>query len=366
MKKIFLTLAASLAIFASCDEHNNIQDPEQSQVPDQEQVETEKDVLTPISLKIGNPATRSSEASSYEQDINTLQIMVFTQDVNGAEMYDSYYTFGSESEDYVIYIDPNRTDVSKYRFAAYVNQPELNDQTYMKDWALLSNEKTTSFQMYGESTYTADKLKTEKTANIIVSRQCSRIEVHEIAVDWTNSVNARKEFKLKGIYLMDVPGVSENHYDVDLSVSENKNLWVNRNRYTPSNLDNLLYDRISDIEVKETDSYKNSHYLYGYISGLTVYNEGEDWNNDNWQPSGTRLVIEAEFDGSPCYYAIKLNELNTDKASVKNKIFIFTKITITKPGSEHPYSPLGTENPVTVSVTVDDWKPGFEGNYTVQ
>ena len=56
MKKIFITLAVSLAIFASCDKHNDIQNPEQSQAPDQEQVETEKDVLTPISLKIGNPA----------------------------------------------------------------------------------------------------------------------------------------------------------------------------------------------------------------------------------------------------------------------------------------------------------------------
>ena len=362
MKKTFLLFAASLAAIVSCDRSNIIP----NDIPQEdtgEKIETEEDTLTPIRLNIAGQETKALSASSNEKTINSLQVIVYTKDASGTESYDSYYTFGDNSDDYVIYIDPNRTDVSEYRFAAYANQPAMNDETYAQDWALFSNESLSNFQMYGEKTYTVTDLKKAYTANITVVRQCSRVEVQEIAVDWTNSVNSRKSFKLKSMYLMDVQGAFKNYYDVPESVSKNYDLWYNKNGYVTSDLDNLIYDKINDASVTEGASYTTDHYFYGYISDLVTYNEDE-----TWEPGGTRLVIEAEFDGKVCYYAIRLNGLNDTEiqTNIRNKEFIFKKITITKPGSEHPYSQLAEENAVTVSVTVQDWQEGFSGDYTVK
>lgn len=362
MKKRFLLFAASLVAVVSCDQSNVI--PNDTPPEDTgEKIETEENTLAPISLNIAGQQTKALTASSNEKTINTLQVLVFTKDAGGAEKYDSYYTFGNNSEDYIIYIDPNRTDVTEYRFAAYVNQPALNDQTYTQDWALFSNESVSNFQMYGEESYTVTDLKKTYTANITVVRQCSRVEVQEIALDWTNSVNSRKSFKLKSMYLMDVQGAIKNHYDVSESVSKDYTLWYNKNGYSTSSQDGLIYDKINDVAVTEDKSYTTDHCFYGYISDLDTYNTDE-----TWEPGGTRLVIEAEFDGKTCYYAIKLNGLNgtARQTDIRNKEFIFKKITITKPGSEHPYSPLAEENAVTVSVTVQEWQPGFSGDYTVQ
>ena len=362
MKKTFLLFAAALAAIVSC-ERSNIIPNDTPQEETEEKIETEENTMTPIRLNIAGQETKALTASSNEKAINTLQVLVYTKNAAGTESYDSYYTFDGNSEDYIIYIDPNRTDVSEYRFAAYVNQPALSDETYTQDWALFSNESLSNFQMYGEKTYTVTDLKKTYTANITVVRQCSRVEVQEIAVDWTNSVNSRKSFKLKSMYLMDVQGAFKNHYDVPESVSKDYNLWYNKNGYLTSALDNLVYDKIDDASVSEEVPYTIDHYFYGYISDLVTYNADE-----TWEPGGTRLVIEAEFDGKICYYAIRLNGLNDTErqTDIRNKEFIFKKITITKPGSEHPYSQLSEENAVTVSVTVQDWQSGFSGDYTVQ
>ncbi len=362
MKKTFLLFAASLAVLVSCDRSNII--PNDLPLDDtEEKTETEENTLVPISLNIADQQTKALAANSNEKTINTLQVLVYTRNAGGTETYDSYYTFGGNSEDYVLYIDPNRTDVTEYRFVAYVNQPVMNDETYTQDWALFSNESVTDFQMYGEKSYTVTDLKKTYTASITVARQCSRVEVQEIAVDWTNSVNSRKSFKLKSLYLMDVQGAFKNHYDVPESVSKNHDLWYNKNGYSTSSQDGLIYDKVNDVPISEDTPYKTKHYFYGYISDLDTYNEDE-----TWEPGGTRLVIEAEFDGKICYYAIKLNGLNDTarQTDIRNKEFIFKKITITKPGSDHPYSTLSEENAVTVSVTVQDWQPGFTGEYTVQ
>lgn len=362
MKKTFLLFATSLVAIVSCDRSNILPD-DTPQEDTQETIKTEENTLTPIHLNIAGQETKALAASSDEKTINTLQVLVYTKNSAGTESYDSYYTFGGDSDDYVIYIDPDRTDISEYRFAAYVNQPAMNDETYTQDWALFSNESETNFQMYGENTYTVSKLKETYSANITVSRQCSRVEVQEIAVDWTNSVNSRKSFKLKSMYLMDVQGVFKNHYDLPESVSKDDDLWCNKNGYDQSDPNDLIYDKIDDVSVTEGASYTTDHYFYGYISDLVTYNE-----NETWAPGGTRLVIEAEFDGKTCYYAIRLNGLNGTEiqTNIRNKEFIFKKITITKPGSEHPYSQLAEENAVTVAVTVQDWQEGFSGDYTVQ
>lgn len=359
MKRILLPLAAALSILSACDTKNEIM-PE---TPATGQTETEETSLMPVSLSIERPYTKSLEASSAESSINSLQVVIYSLDAEGNKTYESLYSFGAASKDYVIYIDPDRTDVDKYIFAAYINHPAMSETTYAQDWSLLQNERLTGFQMYGQAEYEYDETESDPTVHITAVRQCSRVEIHQIGVDWTNSLHSNKEFKLKGIYLMDVPGVFQNLNELDDNIIKSDEIWYNRNGHPFAAQDDLLYDEIKNIAVKEGTPYNKTHYLYGYISDLTTYN-----TTSEWIPGGTRLVIEAEFDGAPCYYAIKLNGLNNGEklTDIRNKKFIFNKITITKPGSAQPYEELPEESPVNLSVNIQEWQTGFSGDYTVQ
>ena len=361
MKRILLPLAASALIAASCDSGKIFQ---QQEIPNEEP-RKEETSLIPVSIRINGNETKALSANTNESKINSLQVFIFTKNTEGIETYDSYYSFGPDSEDYIIYIDPNRTDVVEYRFATYVNRPQISEDAQEEDWALFSYESETNFQMFGNESFTQTKILETNSVNLKVTRLCSKVEVKEIAVDWTNSVNSRKTFKLMSMYLMDVQGAFKNQHEVSETVKTDHSLWFNRSGYNQTDQDALLYDKINEIEVTESESYKDDHYLYGFISDLTTYN---DKPLAEWTEGGTRLVIEAEFDGKLCYYPIPLNGIGgtEELTDIRNKEFIFSKITITKPGAEHPYSPLPTESPVTVSLQVQPWQPGYSGDYTVE
>lgn len=353
-----------MVILASCNSDKALVQQELTQ----EEIQS-NDVM-PVSLSITSPTTKATEINQYEETINSLQVVILTKNAQDIETYDSYYSFSPE-DDFTIYINPNRTDVAEYRILVYVNQPPLEGEQYNEDWVLFNNESASGFQMFGEESVTTTEIAEKNNEiNINVTRHCSKVEVQEIAVDWTNSANSLKSFKLKGIYLMDVLGAFHNLYELPSDVSSDYTLWHNRSGHNSSSHDALLYDKIENISVTESASYKSKHFLYGYISDIKEYND-QDLNN--WIKGGTRLVIEAEFNGKNCYYAIPINELDKTHNEAKgiltgtrNKAFIFNKITITKPGSEHPYSPLPDESPVSVSITVDTWTDGYTGDYIIE
>ncbi len=361
MKRILLPLTVSAFMAASCDSGKFFLQQEILN----EETRTEEASMIPVALSIKGNRTKALSANPDESKINSLQVFIYTKDAEGVETYDSYYSFGADSEDYVIYIDPNRTDVSEYRFLTYVNRPAISEDAQDKDWALFSYESKTNFQMFGNESFSPAEILETNSISINVTRLCSKVEVREIATDWTNSVNSRKTFKLMGMYLMDVQGAFRNLHEIPETVESDITLWHNRSGHTSTSHDALLYDKIDGIEVTESEPYTDDHYLYGFISALTTYNANP---LDTWSKGGTRLVIEAEFDGTPCYYPIPLNGIGNagELSDIRNKEFIFNKITITKPGADQPYSPLPTETAVTVSLEVQTWQPGYSGDYTVE
>lgn len=357
MKKIITILSASAILAVSCD--SNLMP-----APEKEHESTES--LVPVSLKIAGINTKATAVNSDEEKINNLQVFVYTVN-SGQKTFDSYYTFGTEDER-TIFID-SANETATYWIAAYANQPGIESGPALKDWALFANESDKSFQMAGQTEMTAESILQNKEVRIDLVRQCSKVTVEEVAVEWTNTANRYKTFKLKGMYLMDVPGVVANFFTVDQTVLDNTSLWQNRNGHTSESHDALLYDEIADFAVSESEAYTIDHIFYGYISPLTTYNTDE-----SWEPGGTRLVIEAEFDGQACYYAVALNGIEKDPATqekithsdLRNMHIIFNKITITRPGAEKPYLALPDESPITVSVSVKTWQPGYTGNYIIQ
>lgn len=357
MKRIILPLAALAFMAASCDN--------KMEVPLQENITDPQQALQPVTLKINGTQTKATSVNANEEKVESLNVFIYRTDSEGTETYDSFYSFDDINAENKIYIDPNNGAVS-YRIAVYANHNVVpaGNASVLEDQALFSNESVNKFQMYGHVELAAAELIRDKAAHIDLYRQCSKVCVKEIAVDWTNSANNLKSFKLKGIYLMDVPGVLQNHSPLAADALKTQGEWYNTLGHNSTSHDALLYDKINNQDVTESSSYKTSHFLYGYISLLKDF-----YTTATWKPSGTRLVIEAEFDGQPCYYAILLSDLVAEEETgsyIRNKAFTFNKITITKPGAKEPYSELQTEQAISFTVSVQGWDEIIEDSYKIE
>ena len=334
------------------------------EAPQQENITEPQQLLQPVTLKINSGQTKATSVSANEEKIESLNVFIYRIDSEGTETYDSFYSFDDISADNKVYIDPNNGAVS-YRFDVYANHNvvPVDKGSVLADQALFSNESADKFQMYGHAENTAEDLITNQSVHINLSRHCSRVCVQEIAVEWTNSANSLKPFKLKGMYLMDVPSVLQNHSPLAADALKTQTEWYNTLGHNSATQDALLYDSI-EKPVTENAPYTTEHFLYGYISMMDDF-----YTTNTWKPSGTRLVIEAEFDGQPCYYAILLSKLvagDDTEDYVRNKAFTFKKITITKPGAKEPYSELQTELALSFSVSVQGWDEITEDSYTIE
>ena len=342
MKKTFFIFAAAAITLAACTKAEN--------GPCTNQENTVQETV-PVRIQFDGVETKA--AADDEGKINTLRAVLY-RIVNSEKVYESYYDFDATKMTHTIYIDPSK-EASSYFLAAYANQETVNLASYQKDWSLFSDEKTGDFQMYGHAAISKE---IPPTISVPLNRQCSKVSVNKVSLDWTNDANNHKTFKLKSMYLMDAEGVFANVHAIGSSLETNS-LWYNKNGYVKSAQDGFLYNAISSVEVKEGTPYTTSHVFYGYISDVAAYN-----STATWAPSGTRLVIEAEFDGKASYYAVNVNRGGL--TNIRNKHFIFENITITKPGSDTPYGALTVEEDIQVTFSVAEWTEVNHGNVTIQ
>lgn len=346
MKKSFIILAAAFSIAACNKGLNKTED-----LP-----ETFLNETVPVNVQIMNMATKAESADPEEQ-INSIKVVLYR--VNGnVKTYESFYEFQPEAREGTIYIDPSK-DADSYYVAAYANVENLSPVTYNEDWTRFSEENPGDFQMYGYFSDTKDNILRDGRVTIRLYRQCSKITVEQVTLDWINSANAHKAFKVKSMFLMDVPGVFENIHKAGFNLND-KALWYNANGKDNNNgKEALLYSTATDIAVTEESPYETDHVLYGYISDMAKAD-----NTTGWNPTGTSLVIEADFDGKTCYYAVRINR--KDETEIRNKHFVFKNITITKPGAEAPYEALVEEESIAVTISVEPWTTVTYDNVVVE
>lgn len=346
MKKTLAILAAALSIAACNKELNKVAD---EALPSPES-------KVPVDIQIMNLATRS-ETVNPEENINSVSIVVYRVN-DDVKTYESFYEFRPEDNGGTIYIDPSK-EADSYYIAAYANADGLTPGTYDRDWALFSKESMGNFQMFGYFSDTKNNVIDGGKATIKLYRQCSKVTVEKVSLDWMNAANVHKTFKIRSMFLMDVPGLFANIHTPDFNIND-KALWFNANGKDPDNgKDALLYSAANDVTVTETSPYETSHILYGYISGLTKAD-----NAVNWNPTGTSLVIEADFDGKTCYYAVRINR--KDETVIRNKHFVFKDITITKPGADKPSGALVEEESISVTLSIEPWDSVTYDNVTIE
>lgn len=303
-----------------------------------------------ISFKTPSAATKAL-TQDQEDKINSLAVALYA--VKGGESrLEGYYTFSPSAMEGNIYIDGTK-DPDKYIIAAYANHPSISLNTYAEDWTFFKDESAGNFQMFGKWEGTESEI-LSSAISIQLRRQCSKVSVNKISLDWINPANASKEFLIKGIYLMDVEGAFENIHTFTGSQD-----WFNKNGYFSSDQDALLYAPVSNVTVTESSPYTTRHEFYGYISDLDNINTSATWTK-----GASRLVIAAKFDGRDCFYAVKINR--NGLTQIRNTHFSFNNIKITKPGADTPYGSLIDETAVSIDFSVKPWESQSFSDVTVE
>lgn len=344
MKKLLIYLTAACCTFAGCSKETAVSGCKTD--------ENTGEGLVPVTVTLSGIPTRAGDS---ESTVNSLQVVLYRA-VNDELIYESYYDFDPEEMKGTIYVNSGK-EAERYLIAAYANQETLTEAKHADDWSLFSEEAQGDFQMYGEWRGKREELKDE--VSISLKRQCSKVSVKKVSLDWTNSANYHKSFKLKAMYLMDTQGVLQNVSALTQEV-KTANPWLNMNGNVLDKQDTRLYKEISPIELTSEKAYDNDQVFYAYISDLSNYNI-----SSNWEECGTRLVLEAEFDNKTCYYAVPLRKSGIE-GTYRNIHFIFENIVITKPGADSPFGIPATESPVDIRFSIASWDEINHGTVTLK
>lgn len=223
---------------------------------------------------------------------------------------------------------------------ALVNAPSIQDVTTETELkakvSQLADNKTDAFVMSGSTT---QELKDGGTVPVTVKRIVSRVSIKKISTDFQYAL-ASESLTVDGIYLINVAG--DNTYAADGTPGT----WVNQLKHQDTNLDALLYDKVS-ATVNNKTAYEKEHVFYPYPNPTQ-----EDTYDATWKPRHTMLVVEVTFEGKKGYYPVVLPSLE------RNKTYEIDEMVIRHRPGDVPYKPLETGD-ATVQITVNDWELGL-------
>lgn len=341
MKKIYLAAFAALAL-ASC-QSNRVADIQTPNVPQEVQG---KEIELTVKVEDGiTKATSVTEAG--EKTVNTLQVYVFRADDNM-----SLDVCGMASTNLV---NLKCTSGSR-RIYALVNAPDIrnsvfNESDLLNSATLLSdNTSATNLVMIG---------KTDKTlsvpgepVSVEVKRIASSIVLNKISTNFTSAAQQAGEFKVKGVYLINVNG--KNNYAINAPTNEG-NYWYNKLALSENTfpVTGICADSGLSETITPTKAYDKVHTFYAYPNAESYV------SNSTWSSRATMLVVEATFKGATdtnettYYYPIAVENIES------NKKYIIPELIITRLGNDNPYEEV-TFADCSFSVTVKDWdKPSM-------
>lgn len=296
-----------------------------------------------ISVGIDGAATKATSVTEAgEKTVNTLQVFVFRTDNNM-----SLDACGMASTNSV---NVKCTSGSR-KIYALVNAPDITDEVFsesdlLNTATLLSdNASPTSLVMIGNMTKTLTV--PGEAVSVEVKRVASSIVLNKVSVNWASPAQAAGEFKITGMYLLNVNG--KNNYAISEETAETA-YWYNRLTKTENAFPvaGMTADLTLSEEVTSSKSYDKAHTFYAYPNSESYVSNG------TWSARSTLIVVEASFKGltdasaQTYYYPIAVENIES------NKKYIIPELVITRLGSKNPWEVV-TFSECSFSVTVKDW-----------
>lgn len=218
----------------------------------------------------------------------------------------------------------------------------LDKISYLKD------NSVTKMEMLG---YVTKEIGTgNNSVSIPVKRFASKVQIDKITPAFAAPVHRALEFKLTGIYLINVNGTCP--YTMIPTGARESTSWYNKRKYVSGECNNLITDKFSTPVTLQTSAgevtpYSTPHYLYCYPNPVTT-----DVSTTTWSERVSRLVVETTLGGTPYYYSVNIPTPQC------NTVYQITNMKITGIGTDTPDAVV-QKGSLSVSLTVTDWSTGF-------
>lgn len=293
-----------------------------------------------IDLKAPTPGTKSTQIGE-ESGIHNVQIFVFRSD----GQLDAYTSTSAKEN---IKLACSNGDRTVY---ALVNAPDASgiktESEFKSTRSDLKDNSLAQFVMAGSKSIT---LKGSEQVEISVKRLVARLSIEKIVTDFAAPAYKNAEFKITGIYAINVAG------DASVVGDGSPSAWMNQMKYVSSDCDALIYDKVDDAAVTSTSPYTSAHYFYVYPNPTSA-----DASGSPFTPRYTRLVVETSLNGNTYYYPISIG---TSGGIVSNNTYTIKTLTITKPGSTDPDIPVSSSD-CSFSIVVAEWETGLNTDTTI-
>ena len=221
------------------------------------------------------------------------------------------------------------------------------ESTLTSKVSYLKNNSVTKMEMIGSASKTIAA--GANSVSIPVKRFAAKVQIDKITPAFTAPAHKAQEFKLTGIYLVNVNGSCP--YTLT-STAGSTDYWYNKMKYVSGDCNALISDKFSSPVTLQASAdavtpYVTPHYLYCYPNPVTTDSSSSTWSNRY-----TRLVVEATLGGTTYYYPVNI------PTPTANTLYQITNMKITGLGSDSP-DKLVEKGSLSVSITVTDWSTGF-------
>ena len=219
---------------------------------------------------------------------------------------------------------------------------------FLKHLSHLKDNDPTRMEMLGSVTKSV--VAGENSVSIAVKRFASKVQIDKITPAFTAPAHRAMEFKLTGIYLINVNGTCP--YTMVPTAASESTSWYNKRKYVSGDCNHLITDKFSTPVVMQTAAgvvtpYSKSHYLYCYPNPVTT-----DVSTTTWSERVSRLVVETTLGGTTYYYSVNIPTPQC------NTVYQITNMKITGIGTDTPDAVV-QKGSLSVSLTITDWSTGF-------
>ena len=219
---------------------------------------------------------------------------------------------------------------------------------FLKHISHLKDNDPTRMEMLGSVTKSV--VAGENSVSIAVKRFASKVQIDKITPAFTAPAHRAMEFKLTGIYLINVNGTCP--YTMVPTAASESTSWYNKRKYVSGDCNHLITDKFSTPVAMQTSAgvvtpYSTPHYLYCYPNPITT-----DVSTTTWSERVSRLVVETTLGGTTYYYSVNIPTPQC------NTVYQITNMKITGLGTDTPDAVV-QKGSLSVSLTVTDWSTGF-------
>lgn len=287
-----------------------------------------------LEVKMASEQTKvSGEGGSEERNVSDYQVLIYDM---SSRMLEAYAT----PDPTAVSVNMQCTTGPK-EVVVLANAPDVSSivsyDAFLKTRSLLADNSPGSLVMEGHAS--PELAASGNSVTVDIRRLVSKVVLEAVTVDFELDAYDKMDFVLKEVYLTNAAG--DKSY---LNEGADPSIWHNQIVQTPDNkVDALVYDKINDVNIKETKQYTVKHHFYCYPN---PYQE-DTFSATAWSPRPTRLVLETELGGVTYYYPVSLPVLEQNTR-------YHVSLHIIRPGATSPEQDMD-KYAATFNINVVDW-----------